>query len=263
MGASMKNITKAGLVLAALAAAGPAVAADMPVKAPVAPPVVDPWSGLYFGGNAGYSWGNWDNSNINGRDFIVNGVLTGVASPDVKGWVAGGQVGINQLYGRWLYGVEVDAQATGQHADQSGSFGAVIGDFRVTTTEANRWEMPWFATLRGRVGATVADSWLLYVTGGVAVGHFDYNNTTTVTIATLAGTPVASFAAFNEEGGNRVGGVVGAGIEKAIDAHWRVKAEYLYMDFGSRTFLNGTNLVDDIRLRDNIVRVGFNYRLLP
>jgi outer membrane immunogenic protein len=261
MGASMKNITKAGLVLAALAAAGPAVAADMPVKAPVAPPVVDPWSGLYFGGNAGYSWGNWDNSNINGRDFIVNGVLTGVASPDVKGWVAGGQVGINQLYGRWLYGVEVDAQATGQHADQSGSFGAVIGDFRVTTTEANRWEMPWFATLRGRVGAVIADTWLLYVTGGVAVGHFDYNITSTavVTIGGVTGTGVV----FREEGITRAGGVVGAGVEKAIDAHWRVKVEYLYMDFGSRTLIGGSGFDNNIRLHDNIARVGINYRLLP
>jgi len=57
--------------------------------------------------------------------------------------------------------------------------------------------------------------------------------------------------------------VVGVGIEKAIDARWRVKAEYLYMDFGSRTFLAGTGLADTIKLRDNIARVGFNYRFLP
>jgi outer membrane immunogenic protein len=57
--------------------------------------------------------------------------------------------------------------------------------------------------------------------------------------------------------------VVGVGVEKAIDAHWRVKVEYLYMDFGSRTFLTGTGLDDRIRLHDNIARVGFNYRFLP
>ncbi len=258
----MKSIMVAGLAFAALGVAGAAVAADMPVKAPVAPPVVDLWSGLYIGGNAGYSWGNWDNNAPHGN-FIVDGVVTGVASPDVKGWVAGGQIGVNQLYGRWLYGVEIDFQGTGQHADQSGSFGAVLGNFRTTLTEANHWEMPWFATLRGRLGATIADSWLLYVTGGVAVGHFDYNNTTTATIATLAGAVVATASVFNEEGMNRAGGVVGVGIEKAIDAHWRVKAEYLYMDFGSRTFLSGTGRDDVIRLRDNIARVGFNYRFLP
>ena len=51
----MKSIMVAGLAQVALGVAGQAMAADMPVKAPVAPPVVDPWSGLYIGGNAGYS----------------------------------------------------------------------------------------------------------------------------------------------------------------------------------------------------------------
>jgi outer membrane immunogenic protein len=258
----MKNIIVGGLALAALGVAGPAVAADLPVKAPVAPPVVDLWSGLYIGGNAGYSWGNWDNNSLGG--FLVDGgAVTTVVSPDVKGWVAGGQVGINQLYGRWLFGVEVDGEATGQHADLNGSFSAVIGNFRTTISQGTHWEMPWFATLRGRVGATFWDSWLLYVTGGVAVAHFDYSQTTTATISTLAGVPIATASVFNEEGANRAGGVVGVGIEKAIDAHWRLKAEYLYLDFGSRTFLAGTGLADTIRLRDNIARVGFNYRFLP
>jgi hypothetical protein len=37
---------------------GPSYAADMPVKARVAPVVVsDPWVGWYAGGNIGYSWG--------------------------------------------------------------------------------------------------------------------------------------------------------------------------------------------------------------
>lgn len=256
----MKNIIVAGLALAALVV-GPAVAADMPIKAPKAPPPLDPWSGLYVGGNGGYSWGNWDN-NAPGGNFIVNGVVSTFASPDVKGWVAGGQVGINQLYGRWLYGIETDYQRTGQKAGQTGSFSTTVGPTTVTVSEDNHWEMPWFATLRGRLGAVVWDTWLLYVTGGVAVGHFDYNHTTTATVTVLRG-PTATAANFNEEGIPRAGGVVGAGIEKAIDAHWRIKAEYLYLDYGSRTFLRGTGLDDLIRLRDNVARIGINYRFLP
>jgi len=256
----MKNILMASLALAAFVA-GQAIAADMPVKAPPAPPPLDPWSGLYVGGNGGYSWGNWDN-HAPGGNFIVNGVVTTVASPDVKGWVAGGQIGINQLYGRWLFGIETDYQRTGEKADQSGGFTVTAGNITVSATELNHWEMPWFATLRGRAGAVVWDSWLLYVTGGVAVAHFDYSQTTTATVAVLRGA-TATATNFNEEGITRAGGVVGAGIEKAIDAHWRVKVEYLYMDFGSRTFLTGTGLDNNIRLHDNIARVGINYRLLP
>jgi outer membrane immunogenic protein len=256
----MKKIMVAGFVLAALAAAAPAMAADMPVKAPVAPPI-DLWSGLYIGGNAGYSWGNWNN-NAPFNSFIVNGAFSPVVSPDVKGWVAGGQIGVNQLYGRWLLGVEVDGQATGQHADNTGSVTTVGRNITVTNTLSDRWEMPWFATLRGRAGVTVWDSWLLYVTGGVAVAHMDFRATSTAVVTIGAG-PSATATLFNEEGITRAGGVVGAGIEKAIDAHWRVKVEYLYMDFGSRTFLNATGFDSVIRLHDNIARVGINYRFLP
>src|ERR1051326_6599762 len=153
----MKNILGTWLALIAFGVAGPALAADMPVKAPLAPPVVDLWSGLYIGGNAGYSWGNWDNNVPNGN-FLVNGVFSTFASPDVKGWVAGGQIGVNRLYGRWLYGVEVDGQATGQHADLNGSTTINLGGgTTLTSTLFNHWEMPWFATLRGRAGVVVAD----------------------------------------------------------------------------------------------------------
>jgi outer membrane immunogenic protein len=250
----MKNILVAGLALVALGVADEAMAADMPVKAPVAPPPIDLWSGLYIGGNAGYSWSNWDSRSANNGAFVINGAFTPFASPDVNGWVAGGQIGVNQLYGRWLYGVEVDGQATGQRADSSGTvtFGNVV------ITESARWEMPWFATLRGRLGATVADSWLLYLTGGVAVGRFEFNHTSAATVGGVPGAPL-----FASESVTRAGGVVGAGIEKAIDAHWRVKVEYLYMDYGSRTLIAGSGFDTNIRLRDNIARVGFNYRFLP
>ncbi len=89
----MKKVILTGLALAALAATGPAIAADMPVKAPVAPPVIDPWTGFYVGVNAGYSWGDWDNSG----SFLVGSVIQTGVNPDVKGWVAGGQAGWNKL----------------------------------------------------------------------------------------------------------------------------------------------------------------------
>jgi outer membrane immunogenic protein len=255
----MKNIMRAGIMLVALAATGPAVAADMPVKAPIAPPVVDPWSGFYVGVNAGYSWGNWDNSSVG--NFIVGGVVQTNADPNVKGWLGGGQIGWNKLYGKWLLGVEADFQGTGQSADLDGSSVIAIGATTITLTALNHWKMPWFGTLRGRLGAVVADNWLLYATGGLAIGRADYSHTSTATVTTRGVSATASVLA--EEGSTRVGAVVGAGIEKALDAHWRVKVEYLYMDFGSHTFLSGTGFDDKIRIRDNIARVGLNYRFSP
>ncbi len=159
-------------------------------------------------------------------------------------------------------GVEADLQATGQKADLDGSFSAVLGTFRSTITQNNHWKLPWFGTLRGRAGATFAETWLLYVTGGLAVGRAEFSQTTTATLTTLGGAPLASASVVNDDASTRVGFAVGAGIEKAFDPHWRVKVEYLYVDLGSHTFSPGT-LNDTIRVRDNIVRVGLNYRFLP
>jgi hypothetical protein len=38
------------------------------------------------------------------------------------------------------------------------------------------------------------------------------------------------------------------------------KAEYLYLNFGSHTFLAGTGFDTNIKLQDNIVRLGLNYK---
>jgi opacity protein-like surface antigen len=38
-----------------------------------------------------------------------------------------------------------------------------------------------------------------------------------------------------------------------------VKLEYLYLDFGTHTFLSSTGLDTSVRLRDQIGRVGLNY----
>ena len=58
----MKHLFFGSVALLALAAAGPAGAADMPVKGArmqAAPPVgVYNWTGFYIGGNVGYGWGN-------------------------------------------------------------------------------------------------------------------------------------------------------------------------------------------------------------
>jgi outer membrane immunogenic protein len=277
----IKNVMLVGFALGALAGAAPAVAADMPLKAPVlAPIVVDPWTGFYAGANVGYSWGNWDSSSLSPL-FPTGAGVTGTTAPglasailsdfssttsrNVKGWVGGGQVGYNWLNGSWLYGVEADIQATGQRASLNG--GATVfrapffdGVATITQNETNSWKLPWFATFRGRLGVTYDQTWLFYATGGLAVGRAEFSNTTSLTLATTSPPASTTAAVSLSEETTRVGFAVGGGVEKAIDAHWRVKAEYLFVDLGSHTFLAGTGADTNIKIRDNIVRVGFNYR---
>ena len=67
----------------------------------------------------------------------------------------------------------------------------------------------WFATLRGRYGQIVNDSTLLYVTGGAA-----YSDT------------VSSDRSY------ALGAVYGGGVEQALNPHWTVRGEVMFMDFG-------------------------------
>src|SRR5262245_34423844 len=59
-GATMKAASLLGTALLSLALGHPALAADLPRKAP--PPVVEVWNwtGFYIGVNGGYSWGEAD-----------------------------------------------------------------------------------------------------------------------------------------------------------------------------------------------------------
>lgn len=108
---------------------------------------------------------------------------------------------------------------------------------------------------------------LLYATGGLAVGEFTFSNsfssTSQLFLGTTSTTPfgpaLTTSSAFSTDM-TRVGAVIGAGIERKLSPNWSVKAEYLYLDFGSAAFLSGTGVDTNVRLRDNIFRLGINYK---
>jgi outer membrane immunogenic protein len=75
-----------------------------------------------------------------------------------------------------------------------------------------------------RLGVTVAPSWLLYVTGGLAVTQVRDS----VNLINTANNAFINFA----DSKTLAGGTVGAGVEYAFAPNWSVKAEYLYAKFG-------------------------------
>src|ERR1700730_8213387 len=111
-GTPMKKILVAGIAAAALSGA-PALAADMPVRAPVyktAPAPVFNWSGFYIGVNGGGGWGHehWnDNTAVGG----------GAPVPPFhsSGGVFGGQIGYRWQQNQFVFGIE----GTGDWADIS------------------------------------------------------------------------------------------------------------------------------------------------
>jgi outer membrane immunogenic protein len=274
----MRKLLISSVALAAFALSVPAMAADLPVKAPVYKAPVEvayDWNGFYVGLNGGYSWGR------SATDFSVAGVTVFSDTLNLNGWVFGGQVGYNWQFNRnWLFGLEGDIQATGQ----KGSFAfpsATVGPIcpgvaavalpctTTVTTGAFDQKLPWFGTARARLGVLPGDRVLLYVTGGLAFGEVETDVTvnTTTTTAFTGQAPIATTLASATASANttRAGWTVGGGAEFAISGPWTAKVEYLHIDLGTITNTAAglgafAPLAASSRVTDDIVRVGLNYR---
>jgi outer membrane immunogenic protein len=198
-----------------------------------------------------------------GPGFV--GAFKNVDNPNVAGVVGGLHAGRNWQNQNWVVGLEGDFEWSGERRrhDGTATFAATIGAFDTTITQSqlNTWKLPWFSTIRGRLG-WANDTWLVYVTGGAAVGRaqYDHTQTTTATIATGGAVIATATVTFPfSEGKTRWGYAVGGGIEKAFTPNWVARLEYLYIDLGSYTFLQTTGFDTSVRLHDNIVRVGISY----
>jgi outer membrane immunogenic protein len=270
----MKKLLLSSIAIGGLAAINPALAADMPVKAPIKAPVVAAynWTGCYLGGNIGYSWGR-ARGDINTPDLGVVGLPTSFPiSQNLNGVIGGGQIGCNRQFDeRWVLGIEADFQGSGEKHSNSFSdpFAVAIGEgITGVLSQTIEAKIQWFGTVRGRAGFLVSPTLMLYGTGGLAYGKVSASDNATLVIDTGNG-PVTGTNSVSASK-TKVGWTLGAGVEGALfdTRNWTWKVEYLYVDLGS---LSGSGAAVPIfgtynwsaRFTDNIVRVGLNYRLLP
>jgi outer membrane immunogenic protein len=249
--------------------AGGAFAADVPVAAPqfygAGRLMSVEWTGLYFGVNAGYGWAQ-ASSNIGFLGDFSGGTTTPfgrgatelsgtrlIGSGNMSGAIAGGQMGFNWQSGMVVFGAEVDAQWSGQQKTLS-----AICTFDCVATEAMKIKS--IVTGRGRIG--LAFDWLMpYVTAGGAL--VNAQNDLIVTAAGVTGI-------FKPLTDTTLGWAAGAGFEVALWSKWSARLEYLHVRAND---LHGTAPIpnvlgqgsasDDAARRNNIVRVGLNYRFGP
>jgi len=292
----MKNsnpIRSAALaVVSALLGISAASAADMPLKArPPAPiPEVWSWSGFYLGVNLGGSWS--DNSRTYSMPFTTPGNIfancgspAGVPFPVLVGanpfdlstscsrpssFIGGGQIGYNWQAGTWVFGLEADGawQRLIDHSftvfGSNPTLGAPMGSV-ATDTAYFRSEQGALGTFRGRVGYSPGP-WLLYATGGLAVGSVKHSFTEVLAPGvSCLGAPSGGCRTGNDDT-TKVGWTVGAGVEWMFARNWSVGAEYLFVDLGSSTitlapaggfFFNASSArFED---REHIARVKVNY----
>ncbi|MFZ0124098.1 MAG: outer membrane beta-barrel protein, partial [Xanthobacteraceae bacterium] len=100
------------------------------------------------------------------------------------------------------------------------------------------------------------DNWLVYVTGGWAIGKVTFTDG----VVPTAGAPVGTSTSRTKNGWT-----VGGGVEYGLIGGWSAKLEYLCTNLGSVNVVFGPVAVPGAiaanhDLTDQIVRVGVNYR---
>src|SRR5215467_641776 len=171
-GKVMNKIIYGSAMAFGLALAGPAFAADIPVKAPPQP-VYSGWGGWYVGVEVGEKWktDDWTTNCVEQSSAPLfacgtkNNKVQFPGAPDASsphkfknsGLRTGGYIGANTQQQNWVYGVEVDWA----HYDRSDSFVGLVGcstvacaglaplpGFADRTSVTNKWD----ASLRVRGG---------------------------------------------------------------------------------------------------------------
>jgi opacity protein-like surface antigen len=247
------------------------IAAVMPTKAPVKAmgTVIPPtnWTGFYVGGFLGMAAGKTD-------IWFVGDPAGAGTNPRVLGALGGGQVGYNYQVNKWVFGLEGDLGAANLHgaktcgtaSGKDPNSGAQIGFSPAFLNCQN--VVNWMATAAARIGYAW-DRTLIYVKAGGAWA--DDNVNVSCIFGPINGTLGAGNSACVNRlvaltngfstSGHRNGWLIGYGTEFDLGKNWSAKAEYDYIDFGSRTAL-ATDGVTTLRDSGAIsqVKIGVNYR---
>jgi high affinity Mn2+ porin len=223
----------AGTAVGALTLAGPALAADLPVKALQFRPAFD-WSGFYIGGHTGYGRG--------ASRAVLTDPLLAASSGSFGGVIGGVQGGYNvRLSSGLLLGVEADL--TFPNYLTSNSIVSRLATARSDVTE----QLDYVGTLRGRIGYANGP-WLAYATGGLA----------------FAGERFVSSPAIGDEEKDihrRLGWAAGAGLEYGFAPHWSVRLEYLYSAFERANIRFPSGAQYNSTLDFQQVRIGLNRKV--
>ena len=273
----MKVHLLAGVAVAALIVAGPALSADLPLKAP--PLAVAPWtwSGFYLGAHAGYGWSHDPQSVANDPFFLGKFPGFGATGYDGKGWLAGFHAGANWQDGKIVGGLEIDLSATGIQGSSTATTGPFLRDpgpfvNLVDGSSRTSGKFEWLGSARARLGYLATPDILLYGTGGLAWTHYTHNEDQLTNRNAFALVPPQADGIFASTSypNWRFGRVAGIGGEmRLFNSNWLGRLEYLHYDFGRSESSavsmyytgpwprNGGNLTADV------VRVGLSYKFDP
>jgi opacity protein-like surface antigen len=253
-------------------------------KAPVATAAVYNWSGFYVGAFAGGGA-----SSINDWYFPL---VNEQSHPRIAGGLLGGNAGYNWQFGSWVVGLEADIAASNTRGGQSCIGSNIPGFVNAPVVQLARFvqncnnDMKWLATATARAGYAW-DGILVY---GKAGGAWAENSldiacngdpeamlaasifgpvfpsrcslqNTRVPIGVIPGGPrlPETTAKHLTATVQQFGFTVGAGFELALTQAWSAKAEYDYINFGSKNVVFPGATPVNLRQDFHEVKIGINY----
>ncbi len=222
------------------------------------PPPPANWAGFYLGGNIGSGLAR----NPTAFSFAAVGTSTELFNLSPEGFIGGAQAGYNWQAANWVFGLEADIQASSQRDNRAcvQTCNTLVAPIIFAAYDAR---LPWFGTVRGRLGYSVGST-MFYATGGYA-----YGGVKTKIAASFLGVPANA-----EFSNTRSGWTVGGGIEtpltflpSLLGRNWTSKTEYLYVDLGTQTGsftipIVGAGVVtatNSTQVREHIFRTGLSY----
>ena len=246
-------------------------------KAPIVTPIVSyGWTGFYAGLNAGGAFGHASEGQsliapncdtASGCNPLI-GLLSTGHNMTPSAFTGGWEVGDNYQISSMVFGLDADIDYLRLHDSFS------VGPMRVSTqtpaaaSVSGSSTTDALITVRPRIGFA-HDRLLAYVTGGLAATNENFSEAITAT-----GRRRFITGQYNLTASNNMGWVFGGGLEYGFANRWRLKGEYLHLDFGDANSvtpvvnaplahpggLTGSVLTSSLHLTTDIVRLGINYR---
>jgi outer membrane immunogenic protein len=205
----MKKFLVAGIAAAAFCGV-PVLAADLPVKAPPVAPMFN-WSGFYFGGHAGYGWGQSD------WTWVPPGGARNV-SADPSGFWGGAQAGWQQQWNNVVAGIELTWS------------GGDLNDAKLQNLFG-----PPVHSIQTRIGSLITGTARL----GVANNNALYYAKGGFASAEVARSEAWTGGGLETQTRQRVNGwTVGAGFEYLLGSNWIAGLEYDYISLNPSNRFN-------------------------
>jgi outer membrane immunogenic protein len=229
------------------------------------------WSGFYIGGQAGFAWGN-----VNVLDFgpvLDGGSIIDRTSFQPDGVLAGGQVGLQKQFGRWVAGAELSL--SGGRLEDSTSISITRTGSLITGDTVVRNEKD---TLDTRVGelflatARLGYTWdrlLAYVKGGYASAEVtsSFHASALATVTHGVALPTGSLTFAGDSSGSssetHIGYTLGAGLEYMLTRHVVFGVEYDFVSLQDKMYTTNATLTENSFGVPRNITAPITYRVDP